>query len=246
MRKILISVAWFTVILALAGSPQARDFGSAGVWQIDFAPYVWATDQTGSVFVDGEEIGVNTDFLKFEDNISGFIHFEAWNGGWAFLFDHMYQRWERQVGLGTDSTSFRGWAYTTEIGVARLLKEPDPVSFEFVFGGRITKLSTRGGGVEPDAEDSRTWFEGFIGLRSGIEITGRLIAGVRGDIGGALVGSELTWNASGLLGYRLGRSVSLFGGYRVYDVNYETGDGADLFKYNVRSHGPFLGLGLHI
>jgi len=39
--------------------------------------------------------------------------------------------------------------------------------------------------------------------------------------------------------------VSVYLGYRALDMDYETGSGATLFKYDVLSSGPQVGLAFH-
>jgi AhpD family alkylhydroperoxidase len=65
---------------------------------------------------------------------------------------------------------------------------------------------------------------------------------VRGDVGGFGIGSDLTWNLVGTFQYYLSRAVSLDVGYRAFDIDYDQGSGATLFKFDVLMHGPRLGV----
>ncbi|MCP4402668.1 MAG: hypothetical protein GY801_35850, partial [bacterium] len=63
------------------------------------------------------------------------------------------------------------------------------------------------------------------------------------DVGGFGVGSDLTWSVSSFLGYQFTPLFSLWGGYRALGVDYQTGSGTDVFKYDMTMSGPIIGLG---
>ena len=72
-----------------------------------------------------------------------------------------------------------------------------------------------------------------------------MVFSARADIGGFGVGSDLTWNLVGLLGYEfdlLGAPATVLGGYRVLYQDYENGNGSDKFAYEIYTYGPILGL----
>ena len=49
---------------------------------------------------------------------------------------------------------------------------------------------------------STEWGDPFMGLRGTTDITKQLTFTLRGDVGGFGVGSDFSWNGSGLFGYR--------------------------------------------
>ena len=68
---------------------------------------------------------------------------------------------------------------------------------------------------------------------------------VGGDIGGFGAGSDFAWSALGLVGYRfemLGLDSSALVGYRALGQDFDTGSGANKFKWDVTMHGPIIGL----
>jgi hypothetical protein len=65
---------------------------------------------------------------------------------------------------------------------------------------------------------------------------------LRGDVGGFDVGSKFTYNAVGLVGYNISPVVSVWLGYRVLGVNYESGSGFNKFKLDVTFYGPITGI----
>ena len=61
------------------------------------------------------------------------------------------------------------------------------------------------------------------------------------QIGGFGVGSDLVVVLSGAFAYRFNRWSSVSLGYRYLDFDYDDGDGADRFKFDLKEHGPAIG-----
>jgi hypothetical protein len=53
------------------------------------------------------------------------------------------------------------------------------------------------------------------------------------------------WQLQADLGYRPSKSWFLSFGYRVIDVDYESGSGADRFKYDMQTFGPVAKIGFN-
>lgn len=80
----------------------------------------------------------------------------------------------------------------------------------------------------------------IVGASLNADITEKLIFNVRGDIGGFGVGSDFSWNALGLFGYRFTKNITGLIGYRALYVDYKAGTGS--IRYNATIHGPITGL----
>ena len=65
---------------------------------------------------------------------------------------------------------------------------------------------------------------------------------MRGDVGGFGVGSDFAWQAFPYLGWQFAQWGSLQAGYRWVDMDYETGSGANRFKYDMLYRGPQVGI----
>ena len=62
------------------------------------------------------------------------------------------------------------------------------------------------------------------------------------EVGGFGMGSDFEWQAFPVVMFRVTEKASIDLGYRWLDIDYEAGDGNDLFKYDVLSQGPVLGM----
>jgi opacity protein-like surface antigen len=67
---------------------------------------------------------------------------------------------------------------------------------------------------------------------------------VRADFGGFDIGegSNLTWNLLAGIDYQLSENLNLKAGYRIFDVDYDSGSGNSKFGLDAKFRGPILGL----
>jgi len=89
----------------------------------------------------------------------------------------------------------------------------------------------------------RSWISPVVGLRTNWVFSDTWNLVVRGDVSGfGVSGENLSWSVNSIAGYRFAKSTTFRFGYRVYDIDFSDGEGANEFAYNVIQHGPFLGL----
>ena len=241
VRSIAISlaVAGFSTVLAKPSIAQE--------WEFDAALYAWLSGVDGTIGVG--RAGDQPVEASFSD-LAGFLdfaaagHVEAHNGRFSIITDVNY------VGLGSDRDA--------EIG-------GQPVSVAMDFDQWIVELSG-GYGITPEfdvilagryyfqdlgdtaylinddtrREDSESWGDVFVGGRYKTLLGNRWVVSVRADVG--IGGSDFAWFGNAFVGYRLSDLMTLGLAYRVLSLDYETGSGADYYKYDTITSG--LGLGL--
>jgi hypothetical protein len=198
------------------------------------------TELEGSVISGGDTIPINTGFFDFTDNLGGNIHFEVWNSQWALILDLQYTRWLKDIEESGEVTKASGNVSVVEISASHSFGD-DYMSPELLIGGRFNKLDSKI--VYPDGqetENDRNWFHPLIGIRFGYSLSDRLSLWARGDAGGFVFRSDLTWNASLLAEYQLMGILSLLGGYRILDIDYTDGSEEDLYQYNMQFRGALL------
>lgn len=89
----------------------------------------------------------------------------------------------------------------------------------------------------------RDWVSPVIGARAKWVFNDTWNAVLRGDMSGfGVSGEDLSWSVTALAGYKVGEKTTLRFGYRIYDMDYSDGSGADEFAFNATQHGPFFGL----
>jgi hypothetical protein len=99
-------------------------------------------------------------------------------------------------------------------------------------------------GPLPDIDQRKDWIDPYVGLRWKWPFAEKWAARLRTDFGGFGIGSDLTWNAVGLIDFKPWRHVGFFGGYRVLYQDYSTGSGRHRFAFDAYMHGPALGLNI--
>ena len=242
-------------------SAPAKDSISKGdKWQVEVTPYFWAAALRGDVMVKGLDSKINMSFLDLVQylDVGGMAHMEAWKGNWGIFTDGMYMKLSatgdatgQRVGLIGGNVKIEEWI--VELGgfyrVGQWTPDERKVTLDVLGGGRYWDLkgtlnfSAPTIGFAFDKSGSKDWVDPFIGLRMTANLTRDFYFQARGDIGGFGVGSDFSWNASGVFGYSFTPSVNAWLGYRAMMVNYESGSGFSQFKYDVTMYGPVMGVG---
>jgi hypothetical protein len=95
------------------------------------------------------------------------------------------------------------------------------------------------GGLRQTFDKTLDWVDLVVGARAMADVHPRVQLIVMGDVGGFGIGSaaDLTWQALGVVGWRLSQSWSLQLGYRTIGVDLERSTNA----IDVVVHGPLLG-----
>ena len=237
---LIVAVALSVSLLAAPAHAQTNDGP-----QFTVAPYFLIPWMTGDVTVRGFDVSVDAGPKDIADNLEfGFMgYFEVRNAGWAFAFDALYMSLNKEASLdtalgpaGVELSVNQG---TYEVTGARTLSPWADV----VFGARINRIggSFRTLLTQIEREESKVWVDPLVGVRLSVPDTGRWLVAVRADIGGFGAGSDFAWQIYPAVGYSFVDWFTLAGGYRVLSMDYQTGEGVDEFRYDVTTHGPFVG-----
>jgi hypothetical protein len=97
--------------------------------------------------------------------------------------------------------------------------------------------------LAPSVSETKQWIDPFVGLRLRFDLPKNFMVVLIGDVGGFDVGSQISWNLAGYVGYNISRVVSLWAGYRALYVDYEDGSGTDKFVFDMTMYGPAIGIG---
>lgn len=236
-------------------------------WEFSVVPYGWLTGVAGTVVTDGEATEIDVPFEEFLENTrAGFqIYFEArrnkiflgFDGTWANLgsdvertlvdLDIEVRQRIYDIRVGYE-------VYSTDLGEVIEKRQFDWQRrgvIDLFIGGRyfrtepvITILPIIGDERVISRVDSRV--DPFVGLRIGWDMSYRWLIGFRGDIGGFGIGdaAQFSWQAQGLIGFRVSRRVALTVGYRMLEYDTVVGEGADRNGTDLRQEGPIIGAGI--
>ena len=74
--------------------------------------------------------------------------------------------------------------------------------------------------IPSEISATASWVDPFVGLRARYQLTDRIYALAKSDIGGFGVGSELVWQAYGGVGYQFNQHVATELGYKYFSLDY--------------------------
>ncbi|HEY8519640.1 MAG TPA: hypothetical protein VIN61_06145 [Gammaproteobacteria bacterium] len=83
----------------------------------------------------------------------------------------------------------------------------------------------------------------YIGARYTLPFADNWSFTLRGDVGGFGLGADSAWQLVARFNLTFGDQLGVIFGYRIIDVDYEDGEGATRFLFDVQSSGPVIGIG---
>lgn len=98
----------------------------------------------------------------------------------------------------------------------------------------------------PEIGFDDTYAEPLLGARLGLQVSPSITLGLRGDVSGFGIGSDVTWNLLAGLDWRFSRNVSLRAAYRIYELVYDTEEDGREFDVYVQEQGIWLGFKFYL
>lgn len=249
------TVTVLTSALAVETGPTSveADAASAKTWSFDVVPYLWLATYDGTIELPGAPIGIAKPRTTTADPFSTRISAAA-----MLTAQIRY----RDIGLMLDgawlqlhtegdaqSSTYSGTEIQSDIayGMAALtyrLPQAGKLQSQLLAGARTWYMSHEieflpGTASGQTTEDSRTWCDPIVGADLRYGFSKHWFARVLGDVGGFGVGSDLSWQVFGGVGYQFTSWFSATLGYRYLHVDYKDGE----FAADLNVQGALLGLG---
>jgi hypothetical protein len=240
-----------SAILALAAAALLMTAPPAVAqgWHYDAAAYAWLMGMDGTIGLSPIGTGQPVD-ASFSD-LAGFLdfaaagHFEATNPRVVFLGDVNYAKLgasrDAEIGSETVSVDMDYTQWILEAGGGYRVSEV----FDLLLVGRyyIQDLGTTAEGIVGDDSGGTTynWGDIYVGARWTQPLGSRWWFSVRGDIGAG--GSDFAWLGNAAIGYRFSDLFTVGVAYQILSLDYQTGSGADYYKWDVALNGLGLILG---
>jgi hypothetical protein len=261
-RILIIPIAGLMLAACVpAAFAEEKPHDNSG-WEFQVAPYLWMVALNGDVTVKGQESDPDLSFSDIWDelNIAATLTFDARKGKWGFLGDVIVANLGKSSSdedikidptikqtLLTAGVSYQlgTWNFSETTG-----KDLPAVTVEGLFGVRYTHLDVEldfKNAPLPDASGDKDWFDPLIGARAFIDFSDHWALAITGKVGGFGLGSDFTWGAMGTMGYRFPlfsakNNARAVVGYRAIYQDYSEGSGSNRFEWDVKLHGPILGL----
>lgn len=218
----------------------AANADAAESWLWSITPFMWATDVSETLLLDGAEVGGDdTEFSDLVDKLdtSLQLHFEGVRDRWGLFVDVTYielsDSAEGELGLTRFDVEIE--ETTIEGG---LIWRPDgaSVGFELLLGARYLAVDELyrleiGGLPEPYRRRiDEGYLDALVGARFNLPLSYRWMLSFKGDLSAG--GTDLTWTAQSLIGWRFGahRNSAVLAGYRYRELEYGKTDVLDVEK----------------
>jgi hypothetical protein len=199
----------------------------------------------GTTAVRGQELEVDVSAGDIFSNLQfgGMGYFETRKARWGVGIDAVYMALGTDVDRPSANVDFNQGAYTFT-GMYQLHEKVD-----FLFGARWNvlqgKLDFKGPLLTGTFEDTEQWVDPIVGLKLKQRLGGRWSFTMEGDIGGFGAGSDFAWQLWPMVGVDVSKRATLAAGYRILSMDYDTGSGNQLFKYDVTTQAIVLGVSFH-
>jgi len=212
-------------------------------WKFALSPYMWATSLKGDSTIGAVKSDIDLEFKDIWDNlnVAGMVDFRAERGRWAVQTNLLYANLEADKRVGASKIDVENTLSIAELTGHYLVTD----DLQLLAGARYYDIDLDidvTGAVLFSAGGDESWVDPIVGAVYAIPLNDRFSLKVRGDVGGFGAGSDLSWQAWGLLECRLGKRSSIALGYRHLDWDYEDGSGNRKFEMDAYLTGPVLGL----
>jgi hypothetical protein len=228
--------------------PKAAAPADDDNWHFNVTPYLWFPGVSGTAGALGHYVGVHAspgDLLSnFQIGLMGNV--EARKGRLVIPIDVLWIHLTNDKGLPFDTG-----VNSIKLGLTETLVTPkigyrivdrEKVKIDALVGFRYWYLG-ESLNFQPQLfngfSKSQSWADGIAGGKFEFALSPKASITVGGDAGGG--GSQLDYQAVGVLGYRVSRMMVLDLGYRYLYVNYRNNPPAS-FVFDAHTSGALLGV----
>lgn len=252
----------------LFGRAEAADLSEAAAapvpvpvandWRFQATFYGWMTGINGDVGARGlGPVHIDVSAKDALEDLDGALmaSFAAQNDQLLFLGDFIWNRItsDGSVNFGLNDKRNFGWDYSQTqyiiqgiagyklpIGDPKLTIAPT-IGFRYMYLNADINITPEAVPVTLSDGGNVQWIDPTVGVFTHYDFNDKWFVTALGDIGGFGIGSDLTWQAFGAVGYNWSKTISTSLGYRAIYEDYEHGG----FVYNTTQQGVFAGLGIH-
>lgn len=222
-------------------------------WHFRVEPYLMFPNMNGNTGVGVlplVEVDASASDIFSKLKMGGMLFLEASNGDWSINSDLLFMNLEQDavpttiINNGKVNAKQLGWELAglkrvtpwLEFGVGALLNS-------LQVDMSITRNQAGGGTSTQTGNKSKTWLDPMLITRLTTPSNKKFIGQFRGEVGGFGVGSDFAWQVQALAGYRFSKLFDMTAGYRAIGLDYNSGEGAKTFVYDMVTSGPMIRFG---
>jgi hypothetical protein len=247
---LLVALFGFKTLLSQDSLVQAP---ITKTWHYRVEPYMMFPNMNGSTGVAAlplVDVNASASDIFSKLKMGAMLFLEASNGNWSVNSDLLFMNLEQHATPSTILNSGKvnakqlGWELAglkrvtpwLEFGIGALLN-----SLEMDLN--ISRNQVGGGTLSQSGNQSKTWLDPMLIARLNTPANKKFIGQFRGEVGGFGIGSDFSWQVQAIAGYRFSKLFDLTAGYRAIGLDYNAGDGAKTFVYDMVTFGPMLRFG---
>jgi hypothetical protein len=239
-----------TVLVTVLALPVA----AADDWDFALSPYAWLAGIDGEIGTlpgaPPAPVDVSPSDVVDDVDVALMLLFSAKRGRHGVFADLFYAdiQSEEEIIPPPLDLALRVRAENTIASLAYQYEffRADDASADVLVGARYWDMTSRlafGGGAGflagRQLKSSESWTDPLLGIKGSTPLgASRFYLEGGGSVGGFGVGSDLYYEVSGAIGYRWNAAIGTALGYRLFDVDYDSGG----FSYDVRQAGWQFGL----
>ncbi len=243
-----------TICLLLGAALVSRPAAAEDAWEHTLFIYGMGAAIDGKTQIGPLEVDVDVSISELFDalEMGAMAAYRADNGTWSYTVDATF------MALGGSSKSDGGNVLgkldvdqMTLMGtVGRRLTPNLEVLASLAYFDMSTKLTLRttnpftGETTTRKASKDPSWVDPMVGLQFSMPLADRWQLGLRGDIGGFGIGSDLSYQAMALLRWDASDRIGVYFGYRLIAFDYEDGKDLKYERYDLTEQGPLAGVGI--
>ncbi len=239
-RQRMLATAILTLSISALLMPGVVTAQENDGWDFRITPYLWALSLDGTTAAAGADVPLDSSFSDILDLLNFALSANMeWNNGSMFVvLDLTYADLEAKIETGGPIGG------KVEIGIIMvdvLLGFSVTEHFDIYGGARYNDQDIT---IVPDMMPKISLGDGWTDLVLGVRLhndmsdkwsfTGNFDVTAAGD-------SDSAWNAHVMFSRKIGTNKHFDLGYRHYEVDYESGSGLELFKWDVAHSGPVVG-----
>jgi len=246
----------------LAPGEEAFEIVEGPSWSFELDAvywYPWVVDAEPQIGANKADFELNpSDTFDDDESLAPLINFEAWSSeGWGLAIRASYisvdfggaDGFQNNLPLGLALDSEIEWFYADVLAGIRLLESPGNrfrnggSTLDFFVGARLSDIDIELTANQQPISADETFVEPIIGLRADVGLRRNLVWSTDVELAGGVEGTDLTWMIDTGLEYKVADRVSVVGGYRVLQIDYDDdNDDLDGPALDGTFHGPYLGI----
>ena|GEM_PF-2484034 len=251
-RTIIVLLA-STISLSFASTARADDG-----WKFAIVPYLWlpaiSSDfSVDGIEVDGDRVELGESSTFFDDlsfrGVPVLLKAQAEKGKFVTVFDLQYVSLGQEGSVALAPTRDYDAEFTVATSTLALgYRVVDQQKFTLdLFGGARALYAEVDAEIKATDSDSslegdgdKFFLDPIVGTQVRFFFNDKWSIYGYADIGGFDVGTKLSYQALGAIGYHFNKNLSLHVGYQFFGVDFEKGP----LNLDIDIHGPVIGLAI--